>query len=141
MALLHWGLSNHFVHYGRPGLNMLGFNPDQNSPQTVLDFMFDETAEARSRAALSTELLPLIFDHAGSAAYPQTLQSLFSKICNDTPTTAKQISNALVDFRNQKEIEIVTCEGRPKPRSEHVNWTDIILPARQRYMFSTHNSA
>jgi three-Cys-motif partner protein len=141
MALLHWGMSNHFVHYGRPGLNMLGFDPDQNSPQGVLDFMFDDTAEARSRAALATELLPLIYDHQGGVGCPQTLQSLFSRICNETPATAKQIASVLVDYRNHREIEIMNAEGRPKPRAERLTWRDLVLPARQTRMFTKPNSA
>jgi three-Cys-motif partner protein len=139
MAMRHWSLQNHFVHHGRPGLNMLGYDPDQNSGQTHFEFMFDGTAEAQSRAALSTELLPIIFDHS-TPTRRHTLETLFSRICNDTPATAKQIGGVLVELRNAKEIEIVTFDGLPKPRSEQVNWKDVILPARQRSIFRKHRS-
>lgn len=131
MAMLHWSLQNHFVHHGRPGLNMLGYDPEQSSAQTYFEFMFDQTAEARCRAALSAELPPIIFDHSTSTQRPHTLETLFSRICNDTPATATQIGGVLVELRSQKEIEIITRDGHRKPRSEKVKWHDVILPARQ----------
>src|SRR5229473_4753362 len=62
MALRHWAMSNHFVHHGRAGLKMLGFDPEQNIQQIPLGFFFDDDAETRSKNALMNELPPLIFD-------------------------------------------------------------------------------
>lgn len=135
MAMRHWDLKNHFVHHGRPGVKMLGYDPEHNSGQTVFDFGFDESAEAMSHAALSADLLPLIRETSIPNGHPHTLKTLFAQICNDTPATATQVGGVLVDLRSQKEIDIVTAEGRPKPRSESVRWTDVILPTRQHRIF------
>jgi hypothetical protein len=138
MALRHWALSNHFMHHGRAGLSMLGFDPERDSEQIPMDFMFDDDAEARSKAALMDELPSLIFGQAALASnQPPSLGSMFTRICNETPATTRQIAEALIDLRDQNEIEILTKEGRPKPRSVQVDWTDLILPARQRSMLST----
>jgi three-Cys-motif partner protein len=135
-ALQHWALSNHFVHHGREGLRMLGFDPDRDIDQFPLDFMFDDNAEARSRAALRRELPPLIFDRLRHTNGPPTMGRLFKTIANETPATTKLISKVLVGLREDEEIEIVRKDGRPKPRSTHLEWSDVILPAKQRSLFS-----
>jgi three-Cys-motif partner protein len=136
MALQHWALGNHFVHHGREGLRMLGFDPDRDIHQLPLDFIFDDNAEARSRAALRRELPPLIFDRRTQADGPPTMGRLFRTIANETPATSELISKVLVGLREDAEIEIVTKDGRPKPRSNQVGWSDVILPAKQRSLFS-----
>jgi hypothetical protein len=130
-------MSNHFVHHGRAGLKMLGFDPDKNIQQIPLDFFFDDDAEAWSRQALMAELPPLIFDGSANGKAPSSLGALFTGVCNDTPATIKQISDVLVDLRNEREIEIVTKDGRLKPRAAKIQWTDVILPTRQRSFLST----
>ena len=137
MALRHWAMSNHFVHHGRAGLKMLGFDPEHNIQQIPMDFLFDDDAEKRSKSALMNELPQLIFGPSARSNDPPSLARLFTRVCNDTPATTKLISDVLVDLRNENEIQILTKDGRPKPRSTNVGWTDIILPARQRSMFST----
>jgi three-Cys-motif partner protein len=137
MALRHWGMSNHFVHHGRAGLKMLGFDPEQNIQQIPMDFLFDDDAEKRSKKALMQDLPQLIFGPSARNGSPSSLASLFTGVCNDTPATTKLIGDVLIDLRNEKEIQILTKDGRSKPRSRYVDWTDLILPARQRSMFST----
>jgi three-Cys-motif partner protein len=137
MALRHWAMSNHFMHHGRAGLRMLGFDPEHDIEQIPMDFLFDDNAEARSGVALMNELPPLIFSRAVQAGSPPTLGSLFTRVCNETPATTKQIGKVLVDLRDQNEIEIVGKDGRSKPRSGLIEWDDVILPAQQRSMLST----
>jgi len=133
MALRHWAMSNHFIHHGRAGLRMLGFDPERDIEQIPLDFIFDDDAAARSKSALMSELPPLIFNRGVAP----TLAELFSRVCNETPATTKLISNVLADLRGESEIEIMTKDGRSRPRSTSFEWTDVVLPARQRSMFST----
>ena len=135
MALRHWAMSNHFVHHGRAGLQMLGFEPEKDIQQIPMDFLFDDDAETRSKKALRQELPPLI-NRGLDGGVPTSLESLFTSVCNDTPATIKQISDILVDLRNEKEIEIVTKEGRPRPRAGQIQWSDIIIPARQGLLFT-----
>jgi hypothetical protein len=137
MALLHWSLKNHFVHHGRAGLKMLGFDPGQDVHTIPMDFMFDDDAEKRTKSALIRELPPLIFSPSIRASRPPSLESLFAQVCNETPATTKLISDVLIELRNAKEIDIITKDGRPKPRSMYVDWTDLILPAREPLLFSS----
>jgi three-Cys-motif partner protein len=137
MAALHWNIQNHFVHHGQAGLRMLGFDPDQAIDQIPLDFIFDDNARARSEKALMDELPVRIFRSRTLSDPPPTLQSLFTDVCNETPATTQLVSTALVRLRDEREIEIVTKDGRPKPRTSKIDWTDVVLPAKQRDLFST----
>ncbi len=137
MARLHWAMKNHFTHHGRAGLKMLGFDPEQESQQMPMDFLFDDNAEARTTKALMSDLPPLIFERSAQISAPPTLENLFTHVCNETPATTKQIAQVIVNLRNEGEIEIFTKDGGAKPRSEQIAWTDVILPARQRSLLST----
>ncbi len=128
---------NHFTHHGRAGLKMLGFDPEQESQQMPMDFLFDDNAEARTTKALMSDLPPLIFERSAQISAPPTLENLFAHVCNETPATTKQIAQVIVNLRNEGEIEIFTKDGGAKPRSEQIAWTDVILPARQRSLLST----
>ena len=83
------------------------------------------------------ELPPLIYEAVFRSDKPASMETLFSLVCNDTPATTKIISKVLVDLRAEKEVEIVTADGRPRPRTNTVEWTDLILPPRQRSFFSS----
>jgi hypothetical protein len=135
MALRHWAMSNHFVHHGRAGIQMLGFDPERDISQIPMDFLFDDDADARSKTALMEQLPRFIFGRADGGE-PTTLGSLFTRICNETPATTRQLADVLVDLRQESEIEILSEDRRPKPRSLQIEWGDVILPARQRSMFS-----
>jgi three-Cys-motif partner protein len=50
---LHWEIENHFAHFGRPGLAMLGYDPNEDpevTKQTAFDF--SDAARVRTRTAL-----------------------------------------------------------------------------------------
>lgn len=136
MAGRHWAMSNHFIHHGQAGLRMLGYDPNRDTGQAPLDFMFDDDAEQRSKGALMAELPPLIFDRGLGNGEGITLERLFTSICNDTPATTGLVSGALAELRAEKEIEIVSKNGRERPRTTNFQWSDVILPARQRSLFS-----
>ena len=137
MAQLHWTMSNLFIHQGGAGLRMLGFQPERVAEQTAIDFDFGALAEERSRTALMSELPPVIFEAAFRSAKPATLETLFGRVCNETPATTTIISKVLLDLRAEGEVEIVTADGRPRPRTSTIDWSDVILPPKQRSFFST----
>lgn len=136
MTALHWRMQNHFVHHGRAGLRMLGYDPEQPINQTHFDFMFDDNAEARSKRTLMEELPERVFSARKSGAPPPTLLDLFNSVCNETPATKRLLSNTIVDLRELKEFEILTGDGRPRPRTTSVDDTDRVVPAKMRDLFS-----
>ncbi|WP_430913859.1 three-Cys-motif partner protein TcmP [Methylobacterium sp. sgz302541] len=138
MAARHWALTNHFIHHGRAGTQMLGYDPGQlvSPDQIPMDFLFDDDASGRSNSALMEELPHRIFDTSRVADGGVTVGELFTEICNSTPATIARVSTALVGLREQKEIQIYTPDGKERPRSMSCDWGDRILPARQRSLFS-----
>ena len=136
MAALHWRLQNHFIHHGQSGLKMLGFDPDKPVGQVPFDFLFDDDAKARSVSALLEELPRRVFQAHRTGAPPPTLLQLFEGVCNDTPATKQLISDAIIELRGHREFEILTSDGRIRPRAASIADDDRILPAKQRDMFS-----
>jgi|KBSSwiStaDraftv2_1062776.scaffolds.fasta_scaffold11360_4 three-Cys-motif partner protein len=136
MTALHWRMQNHFVHHGRAGLRMLGYDPEQPIDQTPFDFIFDDNAQARSKKALMEELPEKVLSAHKSGDPPPTLLDLFNSVCNETPATKRLLSNTIVDLRELKEFEILTSDGRPRPRTTSVDDTDRIVPAKMRDLFS-----
>ncbi len=133
MAVRHWALTNHFVHHGKAGLQMLGFDPEKDLEQMPLDFLFDDDAAVRSHAALLDQLPQRIYGAGNSHV---TLGSIFTEICNETPATVSQVSEVLTDLRNEKDIEIFTRDGILKPRATRLEWTDVIVPHRAPMLFT-----
>lgn len=136
MAALHWRLQNHFVHHGRAGLRMLGFDPGKSQDQQPFDFVFDDDAKARSTNSLMQELPEQVFGAYKQGAAPPTLLQLFDGVCNQTPATKRLLADAIITLREQKEFEILTSDGRSRPRTNTIDDDDRIVPARQRDMFS-----
>lgn len=136
MAARHWALKNHFVHHGGPGTQMLGYDPARSLDQLPMDFLFDDDADARSKAALLEELPAKIFDPTRVSDGGISLGSLFTGICNSTPATVELVSDAVIRLRAEGEVQILTKDRKERPRSANCDWTDIILPARQRSLFS-----
>lgn len=136
MARLHWNMQNHFIHHGRAGLRMLGFDPEKSADQIPFDFVFDDDARARSITALAEELPRQIFGAHRNGQAPPTLIGLFNGVCNDTPATKSLIGDALLQLRADNEVEILTADGKSRPRTMSIDDTDRLVPARQRSMFS-----
>ena len=137
MTKLHWLMQNHFVHHGRAGLRMLGYDPRQPVDQIPFDFTFDDDAHSRTIAALMEELPRKVFSAYKAGEAPPTLLNLFDSVCNETPATKRLISDAIVKLREMKEFEILTSDGRSRPRTQSVEDTDAIMPARIRDLFSS----
>lgn len=135
MAALHWRLQNHFIHHGRAGLRMLGFDPEKPVDQTSFTFLFDDDARARSTASLMEELPEQVFGAYKNGAPPPTLLQLFDSVCNQTPATKRLVSDAVIALRGHSEFEILTKDGRPRPRTNTIDDDDRIVPARQRSLF------
>lgn len=125
MAGIHWKYSNDrqvFEHFGRPGLNMLGYDPRHDSEdQPALEgFAFDQTARTSTRDALVAQLPAKI------KAYPNgvTRAILFDALASDTPADGAIFNDALRDLRDHRDIDIVV-DGKATDAKEFRN--DAIL--------------
>lgn len=126
MTKAHWAFKNHFSHYGLPGLNMLGFDPDadllQKLHQGAFDFYFDDSAETRTASSL-LEDIPRALHGVGEIKFSE----FFSKICNTTPAHSEQIKEALIDLTNSNVLSVYGHGNRPRRTASGIAGEDIIV--------------
>lgn len=126
MTTLHWSLQNHFLHQGRAGLNMLGYDPIH---ENQLPHLFDEEAKQATLNALVNEL-PYHIPSDGIK-----FGQLFRILCNSTPATQEMLKRALIELKDLKQIEIRTDDGRARNPSANVLDEDIVMKPRQIWLF------
>jgi hypothetical protein len=135
MMGVHWELQNSFAHYGRPGLKMLGYRPDEdvfvtNQP-CFSGFFFDDKAKALSHGALLEELPAAIF----SEPQPIPFSELFSKISNETPATSELLRRCLSELAKEKTVVIKDRTGSTVRKSGIQHDSDLIILPRQKRLF------
>lgn len=130
MAKVHWMFKNHFSHYGKAGLNMLGFDPDQDLPQQIsdgaFDFYFDDNAENRTTTAL-LEDIPRKLTELGDTRYGE----FFTQICNSTPAHSDQIKEALMSLASQNILTVAGPGKRGRRTASGIEVDDIISVSKQ----------
>lgn len=136
MGRLHWGKTNRFIHTGKPGFRALGFSPDQDLRQEVIDFGFDDTARGRSEAALLDEIPRALV----AAGRPLALGELYASRCNDSPVTFELLTAAIVTLREEGEVEIVGPDGHDRPRARNLTWDDSVRLVRQPRLFGRRSA-
>lgn len=131
MTEVHWGLTNHFLHQGTAGLNMLGYDPVKDiGSQTKFPFTFDDDDKARVHNALMDDLPRLgCVDDEGT-----TFGDLITNICNETPATAKQVKQALISLQAEKDIEILTPTGANRRAGSGIVTTDLVRRKSQFHL-------
>ena len=132
---IHWEENTISLHHGGAGLQALGFSRNADPRQMALSYSFDDHAMALSRKTLMDEV-PRKIRSAIDADLAPSLEVLFGNHCNDTPVTREIFESVLLDLRDEKEIIIEDANGKEKPRAQSVAWTDRIILARQRSLFS-----
>jgi three-Cys-motif partner protein len=134
MVGLHWKENTSFIHYGRSGMSMLGYDPDEDPRITrqkcLPEFCFDQSARASTEAALFDELPAKISALKDGTSF----QRFFADVTNETPATSDIMGDVLIDLARQGVIEIRDADGRAR-RGRVVRKTDVILPSRQGRLF------
>lgn len=123
MVSLHWQIKNHFVHYGRPGLEMLGFDPFH---ENQFPYFFEKHDRATTVEKLG-EQIPKRIPYDGIEFI-----ELFSAICNETTSTLKMFEEVIVELRNIGDVEIFPQDGTQRLRARKIQATDVIKPSPQR---------
>jgi hypothetical protein len=135
MMGIHWEQTNSFAHYGRPGLNMLGFDPGEvvtSSSQAWLPgFYFDDTAKDLTLEAILQELPKYLTDKRESV----DVRSLFAEISNDTPATVALLREVVRELAYDGVFEIRDKTGLTVRRRGVQSDTDVIYMARQMRLF------
>jgi len=132
MQRLHWELKNHFSHEGKAGLYMLGFDPKNDGFEHKQDFLFSDHDKVINHNALISDL-PVHIPKMGVS-----FNNLFLEQCNFTPSTKEMISDAVSELYTEREIRILTKNGRSKKPWAKINDDDIIKRQNQIFLFQNH---
>jgi three-Cys-motif partner protein len=144
MGNVFWATNNTMEHFGGPGFDALGFDPDIDVRQGMMDYLFDDDAAARSKKQLLEQIPPLV--HAGwNTGVVVTKRSLFAARANDTPVIGKLVDSQLAELRDAGEVVIVgqkfdkagNVVGEVmRERADAFEWNDIIRLPREPTLFS-----
>lgn len=136
MGKIHWSMENTFEHFGRAGFNSLGFQPDQDVREDMLDFGFNDNARTRSEVAVVDQLARMLHARALAGAGPLTKKALFASHCNEAPVIASIVDAALVQLREAKDVMIAAPTGALRRSVRKFDWNDEISLSKQPGLFS-----
>lgn len=136
MGKIHWELENTFEHFGRAGFNSLGFDPDKDVREGMLDFAFDDDARTRSEGAAIDFLDRMLHQRARDDLTPITKQELFAAHCNESPVTARILDAAVVQLREAGDVVVHSPEGGLHRSVKSFHWGVGISRSEQKDMFS-----
>lgn len=130
MTELHWELENHFQHYGGPAFHMLGYHPHRDNERLgyqPLPFGFDSFAAKATSDALALELPRMIAEFPNGISF----NGFFSRVVNHTPATKAMIGQAIRALTLEKELELLTADGKSRQNGVHVADSDVVRFPRQ----------
>ena len=135
MVGVHWEHQNSFVHYGKPGLNMLGYNQAEDilvtGQQNFPGFFFDGKAKALTEESLTQELPKLICDNYTSI----TFKDLFAELSNQMPANRRILRNVIRTLSEDTQLFVKDETGKTQRVAGVQKDTDVIHVPRQRRLF------
>lgn len=126
MQRLHWEMSNTFSHFGGPGYNMLGYDPN-HAPAGSQAYIFDDQALDRTLYQMQDDLPPLVHAYGEGVR----LRRLFSDTANDAPVDAEILKQGVISLAELGALEILTPSGGEKRSIVTLKLDDIIRVPRQ----------
>lgn len=135
MASTHWKHNNHFVHYGKAGLDMFGVGyaaviDSEGKPQSA--FEFDDLAASQSHTSMLNEIPQLLDKNRDGVLFGD----FFAQRCNTTPATREMIEKAALELVRENEIEVVgENDSKRNVRTAIQNSHVIRLPKQKRFSF------
>lgn len=134
---IHWGNANHFVHYGEPGLDMLGYDPKDDpeiTGQPSLEHRFEGSDELRTIQALGEQLPSRIRTRYGSNKV--TARDLYADHCNETPASSMIMRKALNELCLANELIKEGASGEERRDSTIIRPDDVVYISTQQKLFS-----
>ncbi len=124
MIKLHWNKENTFKHYGRAGLNMLGYDSNCNNSL----FAFDSLAKQESINSLEKEIPKIIYSYEDGVVF----ENLKNDILNFTPATIDMIKESLENEIHYNDIIISSKDDNIRKKSSTIKNDDIIKAKKYR---------
>jgi hypothetical protein len=117
--------SSHQAHYGRSGLNMLSYNPRDESGFL---YLFDNPAREKAREQLAEDI-PRFVSGAGDALL---IGDFYEQIYNETPAHADDIKAAIIA---SPELEVRSERGTLRRKLHQISPSDVLRFSPQGHFF------
>lgn len=113
------------AHVGRPGLNMLSYDPRHDEGML---YLFDDNGRASAKNQLLDDI-PRLVTEAGDAI---SVMEFYESIYNLTPAHADDVHAAIIE---NPDLEVITPAGGERRRANTIAVNDIIKLKNQRSFF------
>ncbi|AXJ94485.1 MULTISPECIES: three-Cys-motif partner protein TcmP [unclassified Sphingomonas] len=113
------------AHVGRPGLNMLSYDPRHDEGML---YLFDDSGRASAKTQLLDDI-PRLVTEAGDAI---SVMEFYESIYNVTPAHADDVHAAIIE---NPDLEVITPSGGERRKANTIAVNDIIKLKNQRSFF------
>jgi len=113
------------AHVGRPGLNMLSYDPRHDEGML---YLFDDSGRASAKTQLLNDI-PRLVTEAGDA---MSVMEFYESIYNVTPAHADDVHAAIIE---NPDLEVTTPAGGERRKANTIAVNDIIKLKNQRSFF------
>lgn len=113
------------AHVGRPGLNMLSYDPRHDEGML---YLFDDSGRASAKTQLLDDI-PRLVTEAGDAI---SVMEFYESIYNVTPAHADDVHAAIIE---NPDLEVITPAGGERRKANTIAVNDIIKLKYQRSFF------
>ncbi|WP_160299275.1 three-Cys-motif partner protein TcmP [Sphingomonas sp. SRS2] len=113
------------AHFGRSGLNMLYYNPNEE----LNLYLFDRASRSHARNQLDRDIPNLLEKNGGHLS----IHKFYSSSYNQTPAHSDDINFSLV---NNPDLQVVTSSGGTRRSTNTIKSGDFVRLRNQRSFFS-----
>ena len=113
------------AHFGRPGLDMLHYDPRHEEGQL---YLFDDSARSSAKEQLFADI-PRLVEESGGAI---PVMDFYESIYNATPAHADDVNESIIE---NPELEVITPAGGERRKAKKIGVNDVIKLRRQRSFF------
>ena len=113
------------AHFGRPGLNMLSYDPRDDEGQA---YLFDTTGRNDAREQLMNDIPKLVMDQGDAIG----VEAFYESIYNITPAHRDDIHKAIGD---NPDLEVITPGGGKRQKANTISVGDTLKLKTQKSFF------
>lgn len=132
MVDLHWGMHDHFQHFGKAGFGMLlGHDPRRINEANQQSFAFDADAGKLTHQALLAEIPSRMSAFSELVSF----KHFFNTVVNETPATKEMIAEIISELSGAREVEIFSRHRKERRAGVIIKETDLIrLPQNKTFL-------
>lgn len=133
MKTLHWNNATYFGHSLEAGIFEFGYEANRDSKLlgSSGSFDFDDLSKQQCIDALHVDFGNILFKQDNQVQVGQ----LFPAVVSNTPASEEILQKSLKQLHEEKSVEILNADGKPRKPSKIYNKTDVIIPSRQFRLF------